>query len=160
MEDIKCNYKPSSVANAQSNGLSESNVKSAKLLLRKTLEEKSDFAEALAIFNQIPRADGYSPSELFFGRRIRSRLPSLDNNVDVKAGKEARKKRDDKVKEEKRKHKALPKLEIGDMVYRITTDGKTRALIEDPCVVIKVRDHGESYYLQDLKTDKVYLRNR
>ena len=54
----------------------------------------------------------------------------------------------------------MPKLEVGNLVYRITTDGKTRALIKDPCVVIKVRDHGESYYLQDLKTDKTYLRNR
>ena len=34
------------------------------------------------------------------------------------------------------------------------------ALIEDPCVVTAIRDHGESYYLQDLKTDKTYLRNR
>ena len=147
-------------ANPESNGLSESNVKSAKLLLRKTLEEKSNFQEALAMFNQIPRADGYSLSELFFGRRIRSRLPSLDYSVDVEAGKEAREKRDDQVKEKTRTHKALPKLEVGDLVYRITTDGKTMTLIEDPCVVTRVRDHGEGYYLQDLKTDKVYLRNR
>ena len=112
------------------------------------------------MFNQIPRSDGYSPSELFFGRRVRSRLPSLDNSVDVEARKEAREKTDDQVKEKKRTHKALPKLEIGDLVYRITTDGKAMALIEDPCVVTNIRDHGESYYLQDLKTDKTYLRNR
>ena len=33
-------------------------------------------------------------------------------------------------------------------------------MITDPCTVTKVRDHGESYYLTDLKTDKTYLRNR
>ena len=112
------------------------------------------------MYNQIPRADGYSPSELFFGRRVRSRLPSLDYSVDVEAGKEAGEKRDNQVKEKTRTHKPLPKLEVGDLVYRITTEGKTLALIEDPCVVTKVRDHGESYYLQDLRTDKAYLRNR
>ena len=64
------------------------------------------------------------------------------------------------MKEKTRTHKPLPKLEVGDLVYRIKTDRKTEALIEDPCVVTKVRDHGESYYLTDLKTDKTYLRNR
>ena len=27
-------------------------------------------------------------------------------------------------------------------------------------MVIRVRDHGESYYIQDILTDRVYLRNR
>ena len=27
-------------------------------------------------------------------------------------------------------------------------------------MITAIRDHGESYYLQDLKSDKVYLRNR
>ena len=71
LKDIRCESKPSSITNAQSNGLSESNVKNAKLLLRKTTEEKSNFQEALAMFNQVPRADGFSPSELFYGRRVR-----------------------------------------------------------------------------------------
>ena len=64
------------------------------------------------------------------------------------------------MKEKTLTHKALPKLEVGDLVYRIKTDRKTEALIEDPCVVTMVRDHGESFYLTDLKTDKTYLRNR
>ena len=75
LKDIKCESNPSSVANAQSSGLSELNVKSAKLLLRKTIEEKSSFQEALAMFNQVPRSDGFSLSVLFFRRRVRSRLP-------------------------------------------------------------------------------------
>ena len=68
------------------------------------------------MFNQVPRADGFSPSELFFGRRVRSKLPSLDNSVDVQAGKEAREKTDNQTKEKTRTHKPLPKLEIGDLV--------------------------------------------
>ena len=55
LKDIKCESNPCSVANPQSNGLLESNVKSAKLLLRKTIEEKSSF-QALAMFNQVPRS--------------------------------------------------------------------------------------------------------
>ena len=62
--------------------------------------------------------------ELFFGRRVRSRLPSLDDSVYVQAGKEAREKTDKEVKEKTHTHKPLPKLEVGDLVYRIKTDGK------------------------------------
>ena len=32
--------------------------------------------------------------------------------------------------------------------------------IENLCEVIEVRNHGESYYIKDLETDRIYLRNR
>ena len=83
----------------------------------------------------------------------------IDDTIDVKAGKAAREKRDLEVKEKSRTHKPLPKLEIGDLVYRVELDRKGETLIEDPCRVTKIRDHGESYYLMDLKTEKVYLCN-
>ena len=67
-------------------------------MLRKSLEEKSSYADMLCYFNQAPREDGYSPSELFPGRRVRSYLPSLDDTVDVNKGKAARKLKDMVVK--------------------------------------------------------------
>ena len=73
----------SSANNPASNGLAESDVKSAKILLRKSIEEKSNYAEILCHFNTTPREDGYSPSELFHGRRLRTYLPTLDDSVDM-----------------------------------------------------------------------------
>ena len=32
--------------------------------------------------------------------------------------------------------------------------------IDSLCEVIEVRNHGESYYIKDLNTDRIYLRNR
>ena len=90
LKDININPKPSSANNLQSNGIAESAVRSAKILLRKSIEEKSSYAEMLCHFNQAPREDGYSPSELFHGTRVRSHYPSLDDTVDVDKKKAAR----------------------------------------------------------------------
>jgi len=90
LADIKVEPTPSRAGNSSSNGLAESAVKSAKLLLRKCIEEKTSYAERLCYFNQSPREDGYSPSELFHGRRVRSYLPTLDDAVNVEEGKAAR----------------------------------------------------------------------
>ena len=32
--------------------------------------------------------------------------------------------------------------------------------INSLCEIIEVRNHGESYYIKDLNTDRIYLRNR
>ena len=51
LTDIKVTPSPSSAGNSPSNGLAESAVKNAKLLLRKCLEEKTSYAETLCHFN-------------------------------------------------------------------------------------------------------------
>ena len=60
LKDINIEPSPSSATFPQSKGLAESGVKNAKLLLRKSIEEKSNYAEMLCHFNQAPREDGYS----------------------------------------------------------------------------------------------------
>ena len=160
LTDIGVEPTPSSAGNSSANGLSEAGVKSAKLLLRKSIEEKVNYAERLCHFNQSPRADGYSPSELFLGRRIRSYLPTLDNTVDIEAGKAARERTDLIVKDKTRNHSPVPPLELGDLCYRVKLIGKTRTIIENPCQVVEVRKHGESYFIKDLITERIYLRNR
>ena len=52
--------------------------------------DKVNYAERLCHFNQCPREDGYSPSKILHGRRIRSYLPTLDDKIDIEAAKEAR----------------------------------------------------------------------
>ena len=71
LKDINIEPQPSSANNPCSNGLAESAVCNTKILLRKSIEEKSSYAEMLCHFNQAPREDGYSPSKLFYGKRMR-----------------------------------------------------------------------------------------
>ena len=32
--------------------------------------------------------------------------------------------------------------------------------MNNPCEVVSIRKHGESYYIRDLETNRIYLRNR
>ena len=68
LKEIHINPTPSSAKNLRSNGLTEARVRNAKIFLRKSLKEKSTYAEVLQYFNQAPHSDGYSVSELFHGR--------------------------------------------------------------------------------------------
>ena len=157
MKDIKVELTPSSAANSQSNGLAEASVKNAKILLRKCIDEGSNFQENLCYFNQCPRADGYSPSELLHGRRVRSILPSINDEVDINAAKAARQHTDMLVKNKKQTGKPLPMLSLGDLCYRIKLDGNKReTLVSNPCEVIQIRRHGESYNIKDLVTNRIY----
>jgi len=71
-------HEVSSPYNPQSNGHAENAVKIAKYLMKKTNSNLANFKEALFAWRNMPRADGFSPSDLFFGRRLRSAsLPSI-----------------------------------------------------------------------------------
>ena len=72
LKDIHVTPTPSSANNPASNGLAESAVKSAKLLLRESIEEKSNYPELICHFNTTPREDRYSQSKLFHGRKLRT----------------------------------------------------------------------------------------
>ena len=110
--------------------MAKSVVWSVKILLRKSIEEKSSYAEILCHFNQASREDGYSPSELFHGRREMSYLPSLNNTVDVDKGKAARELKDMVVKNATKTQKPLKPLNLGDLCYRTHFDGKKTLRIE------------------------------
>ena len=71
-------HRTSSPHNPSSNGLAEAAVKSAKYLIEKCEAEREDISSALLEWRNTPRADGYSPAQAFFGRRLRTSLPSLD----------------------------------------------------------------------------------
>lgn len=55
----------------QSNGMAERAVQTAKYVLKK----EDDPAKALLAYRSTPLENGYSPAELLFGRKIRSRVP-------------------------------------------------------------------------------------
>ena len=119
-----------------------------------------NFAERLCYFNQCPREDGYSPSEILHGRRIRFLLPTLDDKIDIAAAKAAREKTDLITKGKHQTSKPSTPLSKGDLCYRIKLDGKRETLVKNPCKVIQIRKHGESYYIRDFQSGRIYLRNR
>ena len=86
-------HELSSAYNPSSNGHAEAAVKSCKNLLIKCIKEKEDYWAALHEFRNMPRADGFSPAQLMFSRRMRSALPVLPEArryIDVQEGRQAR----------------------------------------------------------------------
>ena len=115
---VKVEY--SSARSPSSNGKSESAVFSIKRIHKKCLDTKEDFEIAINAFRNAPRADGYSPSQLMFGRRLKTRLPVLEAHLQLKLENflEGRKKRN-KAVEYSRNHSKkkdanfYPELKIG-----------------------------------------------
>ena len=71
-------HELSSAHNPKSNGLAEAAVKSIKNLLLKCRENGDNFDKSLYAWRNTPRADGFSPFEMYFGRKGRQpNLPSL-----------------------------------------------------------------------------------
>ena len=99
------------------------------------------------------------PSELFHKRRVKSHLPSIDDTVDVEKGKAKRELKDMVVKNATKTHTPVRPLQLEDLCYCKHFDGKKTLRIESLCEVIEVRKSGESYYIRDLTTDRIYLCN-
>ena len=80
--------------------------------------------------------------------------------MDVDKGKASRELTNIVTKNSTRTHKPVRAFQLGDLVYRHHFDGKKTLRIASLCEIIEVRYHGESYYIKDLNTDRIYLRNR
>ena len=71
-------YEHSSPHYPRSNGHAESAVKSVKRLLEKCQGKFNDeFFDRLRELRNHPRADGFSPAQMLFGRRLKTALPVL-----------------------------------------------------------------------------------
>ena len=122
--DICITPTPSSANNPALNGLAESAVESMKILLRKSIEEKSNYPELMCHFNTTPREEEYFPSELFHGRKLRTYLPTLDDTLEIDKGKALREITDMIAQNSSQTYKPLKALEKGDLCYRREFDGK------------------------------------
>ena len=67
--------------NPKSNGLAEAGVKSVKNILRKCYKNGADPLHTLYEWRNVPRADGYSPAQLLFGRQQRTGLPTIPQQI-------------------------------------------------------------------------------
>jgi len=149
----------SSPYNPASNGLAEAAVKNVKRIIVKCARTNADFPSAHAEFRNTPRADGFSPAQMFFGWRQRHSLPTLPSHhlpIDRQAAVAAREARAAANKSYVDAHSApLDLLPIGTNVQLqnpLTNTWETRGFIKD------IRASGQSYTVQVDGRD--YVRNR
>lgn len=77
IKEVGANHEPSSPYYSQSNGEAESAVKVAKNLI----EKNDDILHALLDYRSTPLSNGYSPAELFLGRKLKTDLPILPSKL-------------------------------------------------------------------------------
>ena len=142
----------------QSNGLAESAVKNVKHLLKKCVVTKEDFKNLLFAFRNMPRKDGLSPAQLFFGRKPRTHLPRFDlfdeTCVDHD---EIRSSTRRQVKEAfDRRARDLPSLQIGQ---RVLIQHPASKIWDDMGEVTEIHSLGRSYTIET-DAGKTIRRNR
>jgi hypothetical protein len=139
------NHELTSPYNSRSNGHAESTVKTMKHLLTKS-KSWSTFQLNLLEWRNVPRSDGLSPAQWFFGRSIRTFAPAhassysrLSNDEVIRA--EAR--REAQTRDAKQNHdvhaKELQPLQPDDLVWVQDNKSKQWNL---PGRIINVRHNG------------------
>ena len=141
----------------QSNGLAERAVRTAKTLMQKCKDEKSDYHLALLNLRNTPRNGLASPAQLLFSRRTRTLLATtqkalVSQVVDGIPEKIAAIRQTKKSSYDKHSKQLIPLIQ-GDVV-RVETDVGFKLL----GTVIEVCDKPRSYVVQ--VGDKRYRRNR
>ena len=139
---------------AQSNGMSEAGVKIVKGLMKKN---NDDVLKATFTHNSTPMASGYSPAQLFLGRKLNTEVPTHPSELvpiwpalDIYRKKTV--KNSDKQKhwfDNRHRARKLPLLQLGDHVY--VNEGKSKF----PGIIVEKLDQPRSYLV---KTKKGLLR--
>lgn len=156
--DANIVVKFSSPRYPQSNGLAEKGVAIAKGLLKRCFEanEKDNFQYHILEYNNTPVADlQLAPTQLFFGRLIKTKLPTAElllfrNSIDEsEIGERIKKKRKKQKEYFDRNAKTLPELQLGDRIIFKKTDkkwyyGKIVQNINGRSYVIK--DNNNNYF--------------
>ena len=138
--------------------MAEAAVKQMKGLFKKVTKLDENFRLALLEHRNAPPADGYSPSEMFFARRLRTGLPDLPTQPNLSFAEAARGLRREVNKEYfDQSARPLPPFEIGDRI--LMQDSRSKEWIH-PGEVVEIRESGRSYRVRLDGADRIYLRNR
>ena len=152
-------HENSSPYNPQSNGLSESAVKQMKFLMKKVNENPTEFSSRLLDFRNTPNLSGKSPAQMFFGRRLRDRLPHLPGANDLEVANAmvgANKRKQQMEQQENLPGTALPPLSINQKV--LVQNPITKSW-DDHGIITSIRPLGRSYEVH-MESGKIILRNR
>lgn len=66
---------------AQSNGMAERNVQTAKNIFKKVFEERKDMYLALLHYRNMLIFENFSPSQILMSRKLRSTIPTSDKEL-------------------------------------------------------------------------------
>lgn len=151
----------------RSNGLVERSIQTVKAVMQKCLERREDILMGLLCLRTTPiSGDIPSPTEILYGRKIRSNLPSTSGRTDPTRDDVRRLliKRQEKQKEQHDKHgvKTLPDLHVGQraMMREVGTGRPTWI----PVTVTGVSSEPRSYIVhtpngRSLRRNRSHLRN-
>ena len=119
------------------------------------------FKEELLSWRNTPRADGLAPADLFYGRRLRTMLPSVrepPSSAEIAAGLAKRAQGFLKAREHfDSSARSLPALHPGQRVFMLNVSSKTWSA---EATILTVRPDGLSYVLQPDDSSQTTVRNR
>lgn len=146
---------------AQSNGMAERNVQTAKNIFKKVFEDKKDIYLALLLYRNMQIHGAYSPAQILMSRKLRCIIPSTEASLKPKlidTNKYNTSLQDTQVNQQKYYNKKgvfnLKPLEVGSHVYVQVQPNSSWS----PALVLeKVRNR---MYRVQLTNGSVLLRNR
>ncbi|EZA59686.1 hypothetical protein X777_16669, partial [Ooceraea biroi] len=153
--DYDFEHITSSPKYSQSNGAAETAVKIAKSIIKKC---KDDIALGFLAYRTTPLDNGFTPAELMFSRKIRSRVPilprylgSFKEHNKIKVKEQERKDKQEHNYNKRHRSRKLSKLNVNDLVWVI--DIRTYAR------VVKA-DRNPNAYVIKMGRGSVLRRNR
>ena len=135
------------------------NLQSMKFLLEKVGEDFNKFSSSLLEFRNTPNLSGKSPAQMFFGRRLRGKLPHLPgaNDLEIsnaKAGADNR-----KELMEQRETSSGTTLKPLSVNQRVLVQNPISKSWDETGTVTGIRPLGRSYDIL-MDSGKTFLRNR
>ena len=130
-----------------------------KFLLEKVGENPNEFSSRLLDFRNTPNISGKSPAQMFYGRRLRDRLPHLPgaNDLEVANAKDGANKRKQLMEDQQNQQgTSLQPLSINQKV--LVQNSITKSWNELGTIT-KARPLGRSYEVL-MDSGKTILRNR
>ena len=130
-----------------------------KFLLEKVGENLDEFSSRLLEFRNTPNVSGKSPAQMFFGRRLRGKIPHLPgaNDLDIanaKAGADQR-----KNLMEKRENQPGTSLQPLSVNQKVLVQNPISKSWDEKGIITGIRPLGRSYDVL-MDSGKNFLRNR
>merc|ERR1712237_262049 len=157
-KSVDVSHEQAAAYDPRSNGLAEAAVKQVKFLIKKCAELKQSFLPAFYAWRATPRADGFSPFEIFYGRKPNIPvLPAFKKSDYVPAAAEEARMNTAirNATNSSRGTKVASQLSVGERVLIQDSDSGLWSLEGE---VVTVRPHGRSYIVAAGGT--TYLRAR
>ena len=152
-------HELSSPYNPESNGLAESAVKNLKSIILRCKDTGEELKPAIAAWRNMVRADGSSPSQMFFRRIQKQRLPLLNPNATSFNPDALIQKRDNM--HSKRCNFDQHSVIIADLVpgEEVLVQDYLTGLWTESATVLSMREDRHSYWVQD-KHGRKFIRGR